>query len=74
VCLSVRVCSWALCIVTVCDLFLSLQDASKSHNYCGDVAYLAALLRGLGFSATQKITMTNKIKSVELVWTLGTYI
>jgi len=63
----------------VCDLdkqgaaarFAGHQDASKSHNFCGDVAYIAALLRALGFEHDTKLTMTNKIENVELVWTLG---
>jgi len=51
--------------------FSAHQDASKSSNFCGDVAYVAALLSSLGFAPTTKLTMTNKIKDVELVWTLG---
>lgn len=51
--------------------FANTQDAAKSHNYCGDVAYVAELLRAFGFSEQTPITMTNKIKDVELVWTLG---
>jgi len=51
--------------------FSSHQDASKSSNFCGDVAYVAALLTALGFPPSAKLTMTNKIKDVELVWTLG---
>jgi len=35
------------------------------------VAYLEALLDVLGFNDSQQLTMTNKIKEVELVWTLG---
>lgn len=51
--------------------FSTHQDASKSSNFCGDVAYVAALISSLGFPPTAKLTMTNKIKDVELVWTLG---
>ena len=42
--------------------FSTHQDASKSSNFCGDVAYVAALLNSLGFPPTAKLTMTNKIK------------
>ena len=42
--------------------FSTHQDASKSSNFCGDVAYVAALLSSLGFAPTTKLTMTNKIK------------
>merc|ERR1712146_460139 len=42
-----------------------------ANNFCGDVAYLSTLLTVLGFSETHMMTMTNKIKDVELVWTLG---
>jgi len=51
--------------------FAGIQDAAKSDNFCGDVAYLEALLDVLGFNDSQQLTMTNKIKEVELVWTLG---
>jgi len=51
--------------------FHAHQDASKAHYFCGDVAYLAALLSSLGFSESYQMTMTNKIRDVELVWTLG---
>ncbi|EOD20925.1 hypothetical protein EMIHUDRAFT_435744 [Emiliania huxleyi CCMP1516] len=51
--------------------FANTQDAAKSNNYCGDVAYVAALLKALGFEGDTSITMTNKIEKVELVWTLG---
>ena len=51
--------------------FASTQDAAKANNYCGDVAYIAALLSSLGFGSSTQLTMTNKIKDVELVWTLG---
>lgn len=51
--------------------FASTQDASKSNNYCGDAAYVAALLSALGMTEKTQLTMTNKIKEVELVWTLG---
>mmetsp|Transcript_26684 Transcript_26684/g.64355 ORF Transcript_26684/g.64355 Transcript_26684/m.64355 type:complete len:455 (-) Transcript_26684:374-1738(-) len=55
----------------VASRFSTHHDASKSSNFCGDVAYVAALLRSLGFSPASKLTMTNQIKDVELVWTLG---
>ena len=48
--------------------FSSHQDASKSSSFCGDVAYVAALLTALGFPASTKLTMTNKIK---VGWCLG---
>jgi len=32
---------------------------------------VAALLSNLGFAPSTTLTMTNKIKGVELVWTLG---
>lgn len=54
--------------------FATTQDAAKSFNYCGDVAYVASLLGALGFDHRTKLTMTNKIKEVELVWTLGAMI
>ena len=54
--------------------FAATQDAAKSHLYCGDVAYVAALLGALGFERGDTLTMTNKIKNVELVWTLGAII
>ena len=51
--------------------FAAHQDASKSDNFCGDVAYVAALLASFGFPEAHPLTMTNKIGKVELVWTLG---
>merc|ERR1719182_1015835 len=51
--------------------FAAHQDASKSHNFCGDVAYLSTLLTVFGFPESHPLTMTNKIKDIELVWTLG---
>jgi len=51
--------------------FKAHQDASKARNFCGDVAYLSTLLTLFGFPETHTLTMTNKIKDVELVWTLG---
>lgn len=51
--------------------FASTADAPKANNYCGDVAYIAALLEALGFERSAPLTMTNKIRDVELVWTLG---
>lgn len=47
------------------------QDSAKSSQYCGDVAYVAALLNSFGFAGGAAVTMTNKIRDVELVWTLG---
>ena len=41
--------------------FSSHQDSSKAGNFCGDVAYLSALLESFGFPETTKLTMTNKI-------------
>lgn len=51
--------------------FAAAGDASKSANFCGDVVYLSVLLDKLGFNDHASMTMTNKIKDVELVWTLG---
>jgi len=51
--------------------FAAAGDASKSANFCGDVVYLGVLLDKLGFDERKTMTMTNKIKDVELVWTLG---
>ena len=51
--------------------FSAANDAAKSDNFCGDAVYLEALLDAFGFDDDVPITMTNKIKSVELVWTLG---
>jgi len=51
--------------------FAAAGDASKSANFCGDVVYLGVLLEKLGFDEHKSMTMTNKIKDVELVWTLG---
>ena len=56
---------------TTAERFAAAADAPKADNFCGDVAYIVALLRSLGFSSTAPLTMTNKIKGVELVWTLG---
>lgn len=47
----------------VANRFSSHQDGSKSSNFCGDVAYVAALLNALGFDPMTKLTMTNKIKA-----------
>jgi hypothetical protein len=51
--------------------FANTNDASKSANFCGDAVYLEVLLDALGFEDEHTMTMTNKIKDVELVWTLG---
>jgi len=61
----------ALNAAQTAERFKTTQDAAKSNNYCGDVAYIAVLLEALGFDLSTKLTMTNKIKDVELVWTLG---
>ena len=55
----------------VMERFKAHQDASKAANFCGDVAYLTTMLLALGFPEGYTMTMTNKIKDVELVWTLG---
>jgi hypothetical protein len=63
-----------LCALSAADVasrFRRHQDASKSNDFCGDVAYLSALLENFGFAEHTTLTMTNKIKDVELVWTLG---
>ena len=51
--------------------FAATNDAAKAANFCGDTVYIAALLDALGFDDEATMTMTNKIKDVELVWTLG---
>jgi len=51
--------------------FVGFQDAPKAHQFCGDAVYLEVLLHELGFDDDASLTMTNKIKDVELVWTLG---
>ena len=51
--------------------FAAAGDASKSVNFCGDILYVSVLLEKLGFDEHKGMTMTNKIKDVELVWTLG---
>ena len=51
--------------------FSAANDAAKSANFCGDAIYLEALLDAFGFDDHTPMTMTNKIKDVELVWTLG---
>lgn len=64
----------ALCALghsAVSERFVSHPDGSKADNFCGDVAYLSALLSAFGFAENTPLTMTNKIKDVELVWTLG---
>ena len=64
----------ALCALSAADVasrFRRHQDAPKSNDFCGDVAYLSALLENFGFAEHTTLTMTNKIKDVELVWTLG---
>jgi len=66
---GIEVCS--LSAQQTAERFANTQDAAKSNNYCGDVAYIATLIGQLGFAPTTKLTMTNKIKDVELVWTLG---
>ena len=63
-----------LCVLeqpAVAKRFATHPDASKSSNFCGDVAYLSTLLTSFGFAESYRMTMTNKIKDVELVWTLG---
>ena len=55
----------------VTERFKAHQDASKSANFCGDVSYLTTLLLMFGFPESHSMTVTNKIKDVELVWTLG---
>ena len=64
----------ALCALgqpSVAERFRDHPDASKANNFCGDVAYLTTLLASFGFEPSFSMTMTNKIKGVELVWTLG---
>lgn len=45
------------------ERFREHQDASKASNFCGDVAYLTALLASLGFQDNFEMVMTNKIKA-----------
>jgi len=64
----------ALCALGEADVatrFSSHPDGPKANSFCGDVAYLSALLENFGFHEHTRLTMTNKIKDVELVWTLG---
>ena len=64
----------ALCTLDTAALaerFGGHPDEDKRHNFCGDVAYVSALLESFGFAESQPLTLTNKIDSVELVWTLG---
>lgn len=50
-------------------------EADKAQNFCGDVVFIAALLEhGFGFAPSTVFTMTNKINSIEIVWTLGAII
>ena len=51
--------------------FAAHQDAGKFGQFCGDAVYLVVLLDAFGFDGGLSLTMTNKIKDVELVWTLG---
>ena len=46
----------------VASRYTTHPDGSKSANFCGDVAYIAALLGAFGFSDDAKLTMTNKIQ------------
>ncbi len=64
----------SLCAMTrdqLAERYATHPDGSKAANFCGDVVYVAALLDNLGFSENSQMTMTNKIRDVELVWTLG---
>eukprot|EP00929_Paragymnodinium_shiwhaense_P120819 TRINITY_DN92883_c0_g1_i1.p1 TRINITY_DN92883_c0_g1~~TRINITY_DN92883_c0_g1_i1.p1 ORF type:complete len:446 (-),score=70.22 TRINITY_DN92883_c0_g1_i1:32-1369(-) len=55
--------------------FRPAEDADKWANFCGDVAYLTALLQhGFGVDPTSVLTLGNKVAGVELVWTLGAMI
>jgi len=50
-------------------------EADKAQNFCGDVVFIAALIEhGFGFAPSTVFTMTNKINSIEIVWTLGAII
>ncbi len=51
--------------------FAAAQDVAKANYFCGDAAYIVALLQSFGFDDSTKLVMTNKIHDVELVWTLG---
>lgn len=55
----------------VAERYKGHPDSSKASNFCGDVAYLSTLLLAFGFPESYTMTLTNKVKDVELVWTLG---
>ena len=55
----------------VTERYKGHPDGSKANNFCGDVAYLSTLLVAFGFPESYSMTLTNKVKDVELVWTLG---
>jgi hypothetical protein len=51
------------------------NDAEKWENFCGDATYLSVLLHdGFGIHRTTKLTMGNKLRDIEIVWTLGAMI
>jgi hypothetical protein len=61
----------ALDVSAVAQRFAGNPDESKRDNFCGDVAYVTAILAAFGLPHDTSIIMTNKIRDVELVWTLG---
>jgi len=55
--------------------FKECEDAAKWENFCGDATYLTVLLNhGFGIARDTELTMGNKIKDIEIVWTLGALI
>lgn len=57
---------------SIAKKFHAHPEADKAQNFCGDVLFIASLLeKGFGFPAETVFTMTNKINSIEIVWTLG---
>ncbi|KAJ1616945.1 nucleoside phosphatase GDA1/CD39 [Pavlovales sp. CCMP2436] len=55
--------------------FAKHPELDKSQNFCGDAVFISALIEhGFGFAPETLFTMTNKINSIEIVWTLGAMI
>eukprot|EP00928_Gymnodinium_smaydae_P046149 TRINITY_DN30747_c0_g1_i1.p1 TRINITY_DN30747_c0_g1~~TRINITY_DN30747_c0_g1_i1.p1 ORF type:complete len:442 (-),score=118.50 TRINITY_DN30747_c0_g1_i1:98-1423(-) len=75
---DIRRAAMSICALTPAEAqrrFADCEDAAKWANFCGDTAYLAALLEiGFGISPDVKLTVGNKVAGVELVWTLGAVI
>jgi hypothetical protein len=49
-------------------------DARQADQFCGDVAYIVALLEALRIAPDAELVVAKEIKGVELVWTLGAMI